>query len=260
MSGGMEHQTMTTLSSFEITLASHELAHQWFGDLVTCKNWQDIWLNEGFASYGEYLTLDKLESHQSAKSWMDYAHTCAEQDSVGTVYIPDDDKYNELRIFNFNLTYKKGASIIHQLRYEINNDELFFSILRQYLVKYSYSVADVTDFANMVSLVTKQDYSWFFKQWYYGKGYPKFDITWQQDKDTLYIYSHQTTSSYENSFFKMHIDIQIKYNKTDSIIRLSQDKNEEVFKIPVNKEVEKIVVDPERSGLLKIINVSSARS
>ncbi len=254
--GGMEHQTMTTLVNFELTLVAHELAHQWFGDLVTCQNWQDIWIHEGFASYGEFLTLDKFETHQAANNWMDFAHSCAMQDSLGTVYIPDDDKYNELRIFNFNLTYKKGAAIIHQLRYELNDDELFFSILRQFLKKYAYSVATCNDFKNMVTQVSGENYSWFFDQWYYGKGYPEFEFYWYQKKDTLYISSRQNTSSSDNNLFKMHMDMQLKFNGNDTTIRLYQDQKTLLYKIPVKNTVDKIIVDPEHWCLLKVSGIT----
>ena len=73
MYGGMENQTMTTIDNFELELVAHEMAHQWFGDWVTCSTWQDVWLNEGFASYSEYLALDKLSSHDDSKDWMDEA-------------------------------------------------------------------------------------------------------------------------------------------------------------------------------------------
>jgi aminopeptidase N len=70
MGGGMEHQTMTTLANFNFTLVAHELAHMWFGDNITCASWQDIWINEGFASYFEYLALQNLRSQEDADQWM----------------------------------------------------------------------------------------------------------------------------------------------------------------------------------------------
>jgi aminopeptidase N len=93
--GGMEHQTMTTLGNFSYNLVSHELAHQWFGDYVTCATWQDIWINEGFASYLEYIALENLVSLASAKSWMTEAHNSSFGQPLGSVYIPFQDAANE---------------------------------------------------------------------------------------------------------------------------------------------------------------------
>ncbi len=254
--GGMEHQTMATVKNFNPDLVAHELAHQWFGDYVTCKSWQDIWINEGFASYCEYLSIKKFESQLAAQTWMDNAHSSSLNDSDGSVYVPDNDKNNEWRIFNNNLTYKKGASIIHQLRYEINNDTLFFSILRKFLKKYAYSVATGHDFENVVTNSTEQDYSWFFNQWYYGKGYPVYDFNWKQVKDTLYLYAHQASSAAGNNFFKMHFDVRLKFKNNDSLIRLYQEKKVAVYKIPIKNKIEKIVIDPDHWCIMKVLNLS----
>ena len=88
MGGGMEHQTMTTLANFGFNLVAHELAHQWFGDNVTCASWQDIWVNEGFASYAEYLALEQLVSYTAAAEWMEMAHNRVYTEPEGSVYIP----------------------------------------------------------------------------------------------------------------------------------------------------------------------------
>lgn len=252
--GGMEHQTMTTLSSFERSLVSHELAHQWFGDMVTCSSWQDIWVNEGFASYAEYLVIDALESHQSALSWMSSAHQTALQEKSGSVFVPIEDSENDTRIFSYSLTYKKGASIIHSLRCELNNDALFFTILREFLKDYKDSVASTTDFINLVSKLSGKDFKWFFDQWYYGKGFPVFDLSWNQKGNQLTFVSSQKGSDSSTPFFKTHFDIKLVYATGDTIIRLTQEKALETFLINSSKEVVKIVFDPEE-WLLKLARI-----
>ena len=119
--GGMEHQTMTTLSDFNFYLTSHELCHQWWGDNVTCKTWSDIWINEGFASYGEYLAAAGLTSYQEAQQHMVDAHNNVMSMPDGSVYIPPLQAISEGRIFDGRLSYKKGAAIIHNLRFEIGD-------------------------------------------------------------------------------------------------------------------------------------------
>ncbi|NJO90434.1 MAG: M1 family metallopeptidase [Chloroflexia bacterium] len=123
--GGMEHQTMTTLYNYSYTLVSHELAHQWFGDHTTCSTWQDIWINEGFASYCEYIAYENLGTKSEAESWMQNAQTRALREAEGSVFVPFTSANDEYRLFSSNLSYKKGAVILHMLRNEINDDSVF---------------------------------------------------------------------------------------------------------------------------------------
>jgi len=202
---GMENQTMTTInsnafdtipSSFSFYSPSwviaHELAHSWFGDNVTCKTWNDIWINEGFATYMEYVSLQKLHLDDLAKEWMTASHQIA-QLYRGSVYVTDINDDQE--IFDFGLTYKKGAIILHTLRYEINNDTIFFKGIKDYLIKYAHSVASGADFQKVMEITTGSDLTDFFNQWYYGEAYPVFNVIWNQSKDTLTIISNQTTDS-----------------------------------------------------------------
>lgn len=254
--GGMEHQTMTTLQNFGYNLVSHELAHQWFGDYVTCENWQDIWINEGFASYAEYLALDSLESHNAAIAWMNESHSYAFM-SNGSVYVPLSDAGNESRIFSYYTTYKKGAAIIHALRYELNDDPLFFSILRTYLSRFAFKSATAKDFIGVVNELSGADYNWFFDQWYYRRGYPVCDVSWKQKEDTIFLTAVQTPIIQEAGFFKMHFDLRFTFNSGgDTTIRVLQDEAKKVFSFKLGRMVKEIQVNPERNALMRIINVT----
>jgi aminopeptidase N len=246
MGGGMEHQTMTTLSSFNFSLVAHELGHQWFGDNVTCASWQDIWINEGFASYTEYLALENLISIEEANVWMIHAHEMAKTEPDGSIYIPEEDINNERRIFSGPLSYKKGASILHMIRYELNNDTLFFNTLRTFQQIYKDSTATGLDFMEILETTSGQDFDWFFNQWYFGKGYPAFSMTWWQEKDTLFIISSQTGSSLETPFFRTHFDFLLQYvDDTDTLISMEQTMNYNIFRIPALKSVSNVFADPD---------------
>ncbi len=245
MGGGMEHQTMTTLSSFNFALVAHELGHQWFGDLVTCGSWQDIWINEGFASYIEYLALENLVSKEVADYWMAGAHETARTKPDGSIYIPEQEVYDEMRIFSGALSYKKGAAILHMIRYELDNDSVFLNVFKKFLEIYKDSSATGEDFKNVLESVSGQDFDWFFDQWYYGKGYPDFSMTWWQESDTLYIVTSQTGSSAETPFFRTHIDFMLRSaDGHDSLIKLEQTESDHTYSIPVSGIISDVMADP----------------
>jgi aminopeptidase N len=250
MGGGMEHQTMTTLAGFSFGLVAHELAHQWFGDNITCGNWQDIWINEGFASYFEYVALQYLVSQEEADKWMANARSVSFGET-GSVYVPESEAENVNRVFDYGLSYKKGAALIHMIRYELNNDALFFDILRTYSERYTDSLATAVQFREVLEEISGMDFSCFFDQWYYGTGYPSFNLVAEEKNDTLYVQSLQETSTAGTPLFRMHFDLLISTSEGSDTVRLYQQMNEQVFAIPVSGSVYDIRFDPEYFLLAK---------
>jgi aminopeptidase N len=256
ISGGMEHQTMTTLVNFGYGMVSHELGHQWFGDNTTCATWQDIWINEGFASYCEYLALENLESKASADSWLNDSQRSAMRDTAGSVFVPAASAQDEIRIFSTNLSYKKGAVIIHMLRNVIHNDTVFFNAIKSYLSEYRYASATGEDFRKVMEKETGLDLKPFFDQWYYGKGYPQFDISWKSTGDSLWLNVSQIPSSRSIAFFNTPFDIKIKGTDKDSVLRFIQNRNPQVFKIKYSGTINSIEFDPEGWLLKKILTIT----
>ena len=170
-SGGMEHQTMTTQGFFTKGLTTHELGHQWWGDNVTCASWCDIWINEGFASYSEYLMLENLYPNEST-GHMEDVHDNIMNQNGGSVWVLD--SLNENRIFSGRLTYDKGAAIVHTMRYMVNDDALFFNILRDFQVTFKDSTAYGIDFKEALEEATGIDFNPVFEEWYFGEGYPTY--------------------------------------------------------------------------------------
>ncbi|MEE4177387.1 MAG: M1 family aminopeptidase [Bacteroides sp.] len=250
MGGGMEHQTMTTLSSFGADLVAHELAHQWFGDQVTCATWSDIWINEGFASYGEYLAREYLYDQSTAQTWLNSAYQNVLSAPDGSVYVPPLETNDVWRIFNGRLSYKKGAAILHMLRNEINDDPLFFEVLQIYREAFADSVATGDDFQMIAEQVTGKNWAYFFDQWYYGEGYPIFDIFWWTSNDTLYLRSIQQGSAAYPTFFKTSLEVRLQTTGLSPKLRFFQDQPDQTFTAYVGQPVLGLTFDPD-AWLLK---------
>ncbi len=260
LNGGMEHQTMSTMINFNFYLVAHELGHMWFGDYVTCASWQDIWINEGFASYTEYVAKENLVSLTEADNWMKDAHSYALEEPHGSVYIPFEDAAYESRIFNYALSYKKGAALIHMIRNEINDDEVFFSAIKNYLAEYANGVATGDDFKNSLETYTDIDFDAFFNQWYYGKGFPRFSVEYSQVNDSLHLLAQQRTSSTETPLFQIHVDYKISFSDGDTTVRLYQSKNNEFYSIPFSKNIISIEMDPNNYILKESATIDSVNS
>ena len=245
MGGGMEHQTMTTLVNFGFNLVAHELAHQWFGDNVTCASWQDIWINEGFASYAEYLALEQLVSKQEADYWMERAHDRVYTEPEGSVYIPEEDATDEFRIFSYALSYKKGAALLHMIRYELDDDSVFYETLVNFQEQFADSVATGDDFLAVLNETSGMTFDWFFDQWYYGQGYPVFNIAWWQTTDSLFIVADQKGSSPATPFFRTTLDIGLTLEDGHkSSLQIDYDSPSKTIQIPMNQRVLDVIPDP----------------
>ncbi len=260
MGGGMEHQTMSTMSGFSTDLTSHELAHQWFGNSVTCATWSDIWINEGFASYGEYLARESLFEAGVASQWMQAVHQSVLSAPGGSVYVPPLQTDDVWRIFSGRLSYNKGAAILHILRNEINDDDLFFGALQAFLQQYQDSVATGNDFMAVVEQVTGSDWQFFLDQWYYGEGHPIFEISWWQDDDILYVRSLQHGSTDNPSFFRTSLELEIITSTEIFPRRVLQEQPEQVFSFAVDVPVDSLAIDPRGWLLKQVALVQSAQA
>jgi aminopeptidase N len=245
LGGGMEHQTMTTQDGFFFNLTAHELFHQWFGDNVTCASWEDIWLNEGFASYGEYLSYQAFGAPSDARSWMDTAHGSA-QNSSGSVYVPD--TTNVSRIFNSPLTYKKGAAVVHMLRYLLNDDTKFFRALRTYQSTYRGSTARTANLQAIFEAEAGRPLGYFFQQWFRGQGYPMFTGRWNQVGSNVVLRVVETASvPAVTPFFETDVDYRLTFtNGTTQTVRLRQSQATQTFQFAATGTVASIAVDPDQ--------------
>jgi aminopeptidase N len=244
-SGGMEHQTMTTQGFFTKGLTTHELGHQWWGDNVTCASWCDIWINEGFASYSEYLMLENLYPNEST-GHMEDVHDNVMNQNGGSVWVLD--SLNENRIFSGRLTYDKGAAIVHTMRYMVNDDALFFDILRDFQVAFKDSTANGIDFKEALEDATGIDFNPVFEEWYFGEGYPTYSLLWQQNgEDVLVEINHTCSKPSVTATFTNDLDIRfIRPGIGDTIVRFDVSANSNTFTVSnIGTIASSILIDPE---------------
>jgi aminopeptidase N len=285
MYGGMENASCTTLTidtlhdkkaHLDFTsdhLVSHELAHQWFGDLVTCRDWQHIWLNEGFATYCEALYweasmgTDEFQYYvmQTADDYFDEANIRYKRPIVTKIYKHPDDLFDRH-------TYEKSGCIIHMLRGYIG-EKYFKRSLKTYLQRYANSVAETDDLRKVLELESGRSLEQFFDQWIFKAGHPELKVEFYINSNNVKLKIEQ---SQEGDVFEFPLDIKLvfsssfhaPYNPDSSV---SEDKNgigekengivneelvytfdisekENVFQIPIiNKkgmEIEWISIDP----------------
>ncbi len=244
--GGMEHTTITFIGGFSRGLISHELAHQWFGDDVTCATWPDIWLNEGFATYSEALTQKHFDGEAAFKSWRNYANSLITQRPHQSVYVYDDDTMDIGRLFSWRTTYLKGAMVLHMIHWQ-TGDSLFFETLRSYRNKFHESTATTDDFLQVLDSVTGADFTEFFNDWIYGKGFPSYQVARRLISGTAWeIAIDQTPSDPLVAFFEMPLPIRFYGSHGeifDTIVRHTS--NGQHFYIDPGFTVDSVALDPE---------------
>ncbi|MEZ5105638.1 MAG: M1 family aminopeptidase [Draconibacterium sp.] len=247
-SGGMEHQTMSFMFDLRFDLLAHELAHQWFGNYITLGTWQDIWLNEGFATYMTGLTYENFEDGEYWPSWKRITLNSIVSSPEGSVFVKDTTDID--RIFSSRLSYSKGAYLLHMLRW-ILGDEAFFAGIQQYFKdpKIGGGFASNSQFIKHMEEAGDTSLIEFFNDWYYGEGYPVYSANYvNQNNGVLKITLSQSTSHSSVNFFEMPVPVRV-YNsdKTDSLdFRLANTSNNQEFFVNIDFEVAELKIDPEK--------------
>ncbi len=241
--GGMEHQTMSFVGGFSHYLMAHECAHQWFGDRVTCGSWQDIWLNEGFATYFETLTEERY--FHSTFVWQ------LQQRILNITSIPNGsvlctDTMNVSRIFDGRLSYWKGCYLLHMLRWKLG-DSLFFLALKNYLTDplLAGGYAKTPDLKAHLENTSGQNLTNFFNEWYYNQGYPSYQLFWNQVGNAVNLTVNQTTSDPSLSFYEMPIPVEFKGIGHDTIIVFNHTFSGQTFNATLTFTVDSVKFDPD---------------
>ncbi len=257
--GGMEHTTVSFMGGLSRGLIAHELGHQWFGDKVTCGSWQDIWLNEGFATYLAGMVIENFDGNTDFRSWKQDQISSITQENDGSVYIPAQDTTSVNRIFSSRLTYNKGSMVLHMLRKKLG-DAVFFQGLKDYLADpaLAYGYAKTGDLIRNMENASGEDLDEFFQDWIYGQGHPRYTIRWNQvdGPANLNIKISQTQSHPSVSFFEVPVPLRLIGTQGETLdIVLDNTTNDQTFYPAVGFTVQSVQFDPEKDIISRSNNV-----
>ena len=257
--GGMENASMTTQTDLTLhdarahldfssePLVSHELAHQWFGDLVTCRSWSHGWLNEGFATYFEQL----WQEHANGPDEFDYARMGAQR-----AYFAEDsgryrrtivtNRYDEpIDVFDAHL-YEKGGAVLHMLRRKLG-DATFFGAVGAYLRAYADGVVETPDLRRSFEAFAGVDLGRFFSQWVeVGKGHPEIKVTgaWDSDTRQYRLTLEQTQDTSGAPIFAIDVAVDLRFeNGTSELRNLTLDRRQQSFWLPFSEQPKLVQVD-----------------
>ena len=270
--GGMEHTSATTLNLntlhderahadvSSINLVAHELAHQWWGDLLTCKDWGEIWLNESFATYFATLWTEHDEGWDEA-AWA--RHHEAEN------YFGEDARYRRsivnykynapMNVFDSH-AYPKGGRVLHMLRFELG-DEQFWRALRRYAEVNQFRTVETADLRIAIEDATGQGLNWFCDQWLYHGGHPEFTVSWEWDaaaKDVKLTVKQTQKVDETTPLFRTSAEIEIALPGETLTKKIQITKPEETYHFQVAERPTRVCFDP-KDWLLKKLTFSKSK-
>jgi len=251
---GMEYQTISSMGYWSDGIIAHELTHQWFGDKITCKDWHHIWLNEGFATYGEALYEEYVRGKISYDGYM-LATMNVAKNAVGSIYVRDVESVEE--IFDPTRSYAKGATVLHMLR-KIIGDSLYFASIKKYTsdTSFAYKNAVTQDFERSVEITTGQDLGYFFNQWIYGENYPKYNVSISSSDAGGGFYNVALKIEQEvntnPAFFTMPVEIRLYLDEGDTTFTVFNNAQIQTFSFTTKGRPNSFKVDPDRKILCAI--------
>jgi len=260
-SGGMEHQTISSMGNLGFFLVAHELAHQWFGNKVTNTTWSDLWIQEGMATFSEGLPLRYFLGEDDFRNWLRVRREQVLAAPGGSVYIPEAeiDAGNLNRMFDTRLTYRKAAWVLNMLRVHVG-DESFFAGLRSYLAEYAYSTASTEDFRRTMEAVSGKPLGTFFDQWVYGEGYPVLNINYRPAigapnalrLDIRHVGSHGSVPRFE-----FYLDVRLSTADRDTVLTVHVTQPEQTFVLEPGFAWSDIELDPDVKLLFRQESLTS---
>ena len=237
--GAMEHQNCVTTSVTSGMTMVHELAHQWFGDKVTCTTWQHGWLNEGFATYLEAIYVENTQDFAAYQNYMNGMEW--NWNDSRTVFVTDTSDFSQ--IFD-SIIYDKGAWVNHMLRRVVGDDN-YFEAIRDYLTIFAYQNVTTEDLQAVVESHYGSGLDWFFQEWIYWNGHPEYNFQWAATMDTCYLVIEQSNSGDGPGLFSMPVDFGVELAGGNEILETIWVEGDITSaRIPIPATAENVVCDP----------------
>ena len=263
--GGAESTTATILGEKTIHdakaekdfpshwLVAHEAAHHWWGDYITMQNWHHAWLNESFATYGEYLYSSHLYGEVEGrinlwKKKQSYLNEYRNRYSRPMVH-----PYWEYPNQNFDShIYPRGAAVLHMLRQIIGGDK-FKEFQEVFLTKYAYGNPNTNDLINVVNDVSEKDLTWFFKQWVLSAGHPQLDIKSEWKDEVLTLYVNQTQIGRKTpTKYRLPAKVAFYYKNEITTKEILIDRKRSIHRFEMKKEPIFVRFDPDNDLLIEV--------
>jgi len=256
--GGMENQTLTTINSWNENTTLHEYAHQWFGDMITCASWSNIWLNEGFATWNESYWAERTGGYSAYKTMINSDASSYLSSNPGwAISVPSWDVTtpNSNTLFNYAVTYCKGSCVLHLLRYTLG-DSLFFKGIKAYATdtaNFKLKNATIPEFFTKMTSVTGVDLTWFYNAWIYQPNHPLY----QNGYNFTNIGGGQWRINFlakqtQTGFFPIPIEIKFSFaTGSDTTVRVMNNVNNQLFSFYFNRQPTSVVFDPNNMIVIK---------
>lgn len=225
----LQRNTRERLDETYEDVISHELFHQWFGDLVTCESWSNIPLNESFATYGEYMWNEYKYGKEYADykllenydKYMEESHGGKNVDLVRFYYEQQEDMFDRH-------SYEKGGLLLHYLR-NIVGDEAFFKSLEIYLKNNQFKQVEIHQLRLAFEEVTGKDLNWFFNEWFLSSGHPMLTIDYSYDADSIYVNMAQSHNTEKELTYTLPMRIDVYYGKIINSYNVELKKGSQTF-------------------------------
>jgi len=251
--GGMENTSATSLADdatvFDVrarldhsptSLIAHELSHQWWGDLLTCKDWRHLWLNESFASYFDPLYHEYL----LGRDHFDYTMYEAQKAGINSDRTMGRKPIVSIGSYGANV-YPRGASVLHMLRFLLG-DDLFWRAIRHYIAKHQYATVETHDLEIAIEEATGQNLYWFFDQWVYKAGYPVFAVsyTWNDSAKTVFLSVQQIQKMDSlTGVFRTPVDVEVVGATARAVHRVQILNRDTVYVLPAPERPRLVIFD-----------------